>query len=72
VIQGQYIVWERTVYVQTPIDKLPQVSGSMLPAAASRSRLQQGFTVFFEFRHYKDKGKCVTSFGISDIAAPSH
>jgi hypothetical protein len=25
VIQGQYIVWERTVYVQTPIDKLPQV-----------------------------------------------
>ena len=24
VIQGQYIAWERTVYVQTPIDKLPQ------------------------------------------------
>jgi hypothetical protein len=74
VIQGQYIVWERTAYVQTPIDKLPQVSGSiMLPAAAaSRSRLQQGFTVFFEFRHYKDKGKCVASCGISDIAAPSH
>ncbi len=20
----------------------------------------QGFTVFFEFRHYKDKGKCVS------------
>ena len=22
--------------------------------------LLQGFTVFFEFRHYKDKGKCVS------------
>ena len=73
VIQGQYIVWERTVYVQTPIDKLPQVfwlHAASRPAA-SRSRLQQGFTVFFEFRHYKDKGKCVASCGISDIAAPS-
>lgn len=44
----------------------------MLPTAASRSRLQQGFTVFFEFRHYKDKGKCVSSCSIIDIAAPSH
>ena len=25
-VQGQYIVWERTVYAQTPIDKLPQAS----------------------------------------------
>jgi hypothetical protein len=23
-VQGQYISWQRTVYVQTPIDKLPQ------------------------------------------------
>lgn len=43
-VQGQYIVWDRTVYAQTPIDKLPQ-----------------GFTIFFEFRHYKDKGKYMST-----------
>jgi hypothetical protein len=36
-VQGQYVVWGRTVYAQTPIDKLPQASDSRLAQLLIRS-----------------------------------